>query len=164
MIINRSRLPMKHMLTIGLLPSVLKVGYYRWRGAKIGKGVKIGIGAVILSTDIEIGDGTTIAMATSITCVKLKIGKRTQIQSLVLIDAQEISIGNDVIISEVVSIRDINSVAFNRKLSCIIKFTFFHFRLLIHLSKWRLEKKVASELDPPFIHTVHTSLNSMVIQ
>jgi acetyltransferase-like isoleucine patch superfamily enzyme len=105
MIINRSRLPMKHMLTIGLLPSVLKVGYYRWRGAKIGKGVKIGIGAVILSADIEIGDGTTIAMATSISCEKLRIGKRTKIQSLVLIEAQEISIGNDVIISEVVSIR-----------------------------------------------------------
>jgi acetyltransferase-like isoleucine patch superfamily enzyme len=96
---------MKHMLTIGLLPSALKVGYYRWRGAKIGKGVKIGIGAVIVSNDIEIGDGTTIGMATSITCVKLKIGKRTQIRPFVLIDAREISIGNDVTISEVALIR-----------------------------------------------------------
>jgi acetyltransferase-like isoleucine patch superfamily enzyme len=105
MIINRSRLPIKQMLTIGLFPSALKVGYYRWRGAKIGKGVKIGIGAVILSNDIEIGDGTTIGMVTSITCVKLKIGKRTQIRPFVLIDAQEISIGNDVTISEVALIR-----------------------------------------------------------
>lgn len=107
MIINRSRLPIKHMLTIGLLPSALKVGYYRWRGAKIGKGVKIGIGAVILSNDIEIGDGTTIGMATSITCAKLKIGKRTKIRPLVLIDAREISIGNDVIISETALIRSL---------------------------------------------------------
>jgi acetyltransferase-like isoleucine patch superfamily enzyme len=89
------------MLTIGLLPSFLKVGYYRLRGAKIGKGVKIGIGTVILSKDIEIGDGTTIGMGTIVTCLKLKIGKRTNIRPLVLIDAQEISIGDDVNISEV---------------------------------------------------------------
>lgn len=105
MIINRSRLPIKHMLTIGLLPSALKVGYYRWRGARIGKGVKIGTGAVIQSDDIEIGDGSTIGIATSITCVKLKIGKRTQIRPLILMDAHDVSIGNDVTISEAVLIR-----------------------------------------------------------
>lgn len=107
MIINRSRLPITHMLTIGLLPSALKVGYYRWRGAKIGKGVKIGVGAVILSDDIEIGDGTTIGLAVSITCAKLKIGKRTKIRPLVLIDAREISMGNDVTVSETVLIRSL---------------------------------------------------------
>jgi acetyltransferase-like isoleucine patch superfamily enzyme len=105
MIINRSRLPIKHILTIGLLPSLLKVGYYRMRGAKIGKGVKIGIGAVILSNHIEIGDGTTIGMLTGITCAKFKVGKRTKIRSFVFIDAQDVSIGNDVTISEVVLIR-----------------------------------------------------------
>jgi len=105
MIVDRPRLPIKHMLTIGLLPSALKVGYYRWRGAKIGKGVKIGFGTVILANDIEIGDGTTISMFTSITCEKLKVGKRTNIRPLVLIDAQEVSIGNDAIISEVTLIR-----------------------------------------------------------
>jgi acetyltransferase-like isoleucine patch superfamily enzyme len=93
------------MLTIGLLPSALKVGYYRWRGAKIGKGVKIGFGTVILANDIEIGDGTTINMFTSIICEKLKVGKRTNIRPLVLIDAQEVSIGNDATISEVTLIR-----------------------------------------------------------
>ena len=105
MIIKRPRLPIKHILTVGLLPSVLKVGYYRLRGAKIGKGVKFGIGAVILSKDLEIGDETTIGMLTSITCGKLKIGKRTNIRSFVIIDAQEISIGNDATISEVALIR-----------------------------------------------------------
>ena len=93
------------MLTIGLLPSALKVGYYRWRGAKIGKGVIIGIGAVISSNDIEFGYGTTIGLLAIITCAKLKNGKRTIIRPFVLIDAQEISIGNDVTISEVGIIR-----------------------------------------------------------
>jgi acetyltransferase-like isoleucine patch superfamily enzyme len=105
MIIKLSRLPIKQMLTIGLLPSALKIGYYRLRGAKIGKGVKIGIGAVILSDEIEIGDGTTIGMLTSIACRKLKVGKRTIIRPFVIIDAGEISIGNDAIISEVALIR-----------------------------------------------------------
>ncbi len=107
MIINRPRLPIKHMLTIGLLPSALKVSYYRIRGASIGKGVKIGIGGVILSKQIEIGEGTTIGMFTSVTCEKLKIGKRTKIRPFVLLDAQEISLGNDVTISEVAMIRSL---------------------------------------------------------
>jgi acetyltransferase-like isoleucine patch superfamily enzyme len=93
------------MITIGLLPSVLKIAFYRWRGARIGKGVKIGLGAVILSEDIEIGDGTMIGMFACFVCEKLKIGKRTVIRSFVLVDAREISIGNDAIISEVALIR-----------------------------------------------------------
>jgi acetyltransferase-like isoleucine patch superfamily enzyme len=95
------------MLTIGLLPSALKVGYYRLRGAKIGKGVKIGLGTVILSDDIEISDNTTIGMGNIIKCKKLKIGKRTKIQAFVAIDAQDVSIGNDVTISEVALLRSL---------------------------------------------------------
>ncbi len=105
MIIDRPRLPIRQMVTIGLLPSPLKVAYYRWRGAKIGKGVSIGLAAVILADEAEIADGTTIGMGASIICAKLKIGKRTRIRPFVLINAQEVSIGNDVTISEVSLIR-----------------------------------------------------------
>lgn len=105
MIIKRHRLPMKSIFTIGLLPSVLKVMYYRWRGARIGRGVKIGIGSVIQSKEIEIDNDTSIGMFTSITCAKLTVGKRTIIRSLVFIDAQEVAIGNDVTISELALIR-----------------------------------------------------------
>jgi acetyltransferase-like isoleucine patch superfamily enzyme len=105
MLIKQSRFPIKHMLTIGLLPGFLKIGYYRWRGAKIGKGVKIGIGTVILSKDMEIGNETYIGMFTCIDCARLKIGKRTRIRSFVLIDAHEIIIGNDVTISELSILR-----------------------------------------------------------
>ena len=100
MIIDRSRLPIKHMLTFGLLPSALKVAWYRLRGARIGKKVKLGLGAVILSKDIEIGDGTRMGMAANITCERLRIGKRADINTFVVINAQEVSIGNDVTISE----------------------------------------------------------------
>jgi serine acetyltransferase len=88
MIKNRTRLPIKYMLTIGLLPSILKIGYYRLRGAKIGKGVKIGFGTVIRSKDIEIGNETSIGMFTNIDCEILKIGKRTKIRSFIFIEAQ----------------------------------------------------------------------------
>jgi acetyltransferase-like isoleucine patch superfamily enzyme len=107
MIIDRPRIPMRHLLTIGLLPSPLKVAYYRWRGARIGRGVRISLGAVIIADEVEIGDGTTISMGCSITCARLKIGKRTRIRSLVLIDAREVSIGDDVIISEVALIHSL---------------------------------------------------------
>lgn len=107
MIIDRPRIPILQLLTIGLLPSPLKVAYYRWRGARIGRGVHIGLGAVIIADKAEIGDGTTISMGCSITCARLKIGKRTRIRSFVLVDAQEVSIGDDVIISEVALIHSL---------------------------------------------------------
>ena len=106
MIVDKSRLPIFKMLTIGMLPSLLKLFWYRLRGARISPGVKISLGSVIsASHSVEIGADTTIGMFTSIDCKNLKIGKRTKIRSFVLIDAQEVIIGNDVIISETALIR-----------------------------------------------------------
>ncbi len=106
MIVDKSRLPIFKMLTIGMLPSPLKLFWYRLRGARISLGVKISLGSVISgSHSVEIGADTTIGMFTIIDCKKLKIGKRTKIRSFVLIDAQEVIIGDDVIISETALIR-----------------------------------------------------------
>jgi acetyltransferase-like isoleucine patch superfamily enzyme len=101
MIIERSRIPIKQIITIGLLPSPIKVWWYRLKGAKIGPGVKIGPGSVVIAKDkLEIGANTTIGMFSVVEGDTISIGKRVKIRSFAMVDARDIVIGSDVIISE----------------------------------------------------------------
>lgn len=97
-------IPMIKMATIGLLPSPLKIMYYKLTGAKIGKGVSIGLLSIINSKSIEIGDDTKIGSLSFITCKKLKIGKRVKINMMVAIETGEVSVDNDSTIMEQVVI------------------------------------------------------------
>ena len=47
MLIQKPRIPVKHVLLYGFLPSFLKVLVYRLKGYEIGKKVSFGFGAVI---------------------------------------------------------------------------------------------------------------------
>jgi acetyltransferase-like isoleucine patch superfamily enzyme len=105
-LIERSRLPISKMLSIGLLPSRLKIAYYRAKGARIGTGVKLGLGSIIFAKGgLEIGDNTSVGKFSIIDGSRVRIGKRTVVRSFVVIDAQEIIIGDDVVISETALIR-----------------------------------------------------------
>lgn len=97
-------IPLAQMLTVGILPSPLKVLYYRLRGAKIGRNVKLGMLSVINSPDIQIGDYTTIGFLTFINCKKITLGKRVKINSTVAIDTGEVFIDNDSVVMEQVVI------------------------------------------------------------
>ena len=60
MLIKNKRLPIKQLVLYGLLPSFLKKIIYRIMGYKIGKNVTIGLGSIILGTNVEIKDNTSI--------------------------------------------------------------------------------------------------------
>lgn len=109
MLIKQSRFPIKQMLTVGLLPSSLKIAYYRGRGAKIGRNVSIGPGAVIVAREIEIGDGTTIGFGTYFKARKVQIGRHARIGSATFIDAETVSIGEDAKINEQVFVGGLSS-------------------------------------------------------
>lgn len=96
--------PILKMATIGLLPSILKVNYYRATGAKIGKGVKIGLLSILDVKEIEIGDNTKIGPLTFIKCNKLKLGKRVKLNMMVAIETGEVEIGDDSTVMEQVII------------------------------------------------------------
>lgn len=96
--------PILKMATIGLLPSILKVNYYRATGAKIGKGVKIGLLSILDVKEIEIGDNTKIGPLTFIKCNKLKLGKRVKLNMMVAIETGEVEIGDDSTVMEQVVI------------------------------------------------------------
>jgi acetyltransferase-like isoleucine patch superfamily enzyme len=97
-------IPITKMLTIGMLPSVLKVAYYRMRGARIGRGVSIGLGTVINSDDLEIQDDASIGVLCFINARRLRIGRRVRLNMLVAADANEIEVGDDSVIMEQVVI------------------------------------------------------------
>lgn len=97
-------IPIAKMMTVGILPSPLKVLYYRLRGAKIGKKVKIGMFSVITAPYIEIGDYSKIGTLTFINCKKLVLGKRVKINTMSAIDTGDVFVDDDSIIMEQVVI------------------------------------------------------------
>jgi acetyltransferase-like isoleucine patch superfamily enzyme len=100
------RLPIRQILTVGLLPSPLKKLYYRGKGYRIGRGVRLGPGSVIdVSGPCEIGDETSFGALSIVSCESLRVGKRTQIRSLTILLVPHVTIGDDVIISETAIIR-----------------------------------------------------------
>ncbi len=70
-------------LVFALLPSALKVGVLRSKGAKIGRNVSIGFGTVILASDfskVRIGKFTRIGQFTIIACGSIDIGRYVRVQ------------------------------------------------------------------------------------
>lgn len=96
--------PMLQMALLGALPSPLKIAYYRWRGAKIGRNVKIGFFSVILADEIQLGDGVRVGALSFIACRKLTLGNRVRIGSMVAIETNEVKIGHDSAVMEQVVI------------------------------------------------------------
>ncbi len=88
------------MLTIGLMPSCLKILYYRFNGASIGKNVKIGLFSILDGKNIKIGNETKISMLCVVEGEIIRIGKRVKIGMIFIAQSREIYIGNDSIIGE----------------------------------------------------------------
>lgn len=94
-------IPIFKMATIGLLPSFLKVAWYRARGAQIGKRVKMAPFSVLSARSIEIGDDCSIGVLCFVNVQgKMKLGHRVSLNSMVAIDTGELEIGDDSVIME----------------------------------------------------------------
>lgn len=93
-------IPVAQMVIVGLLPSALKVAYYRARGAKIGARMRFGLFAVLICDRIEIGDDCRIGMLSFVRARRLRLGNRVTIGSMVAMDTGEVHIGHDAVIME----------------------------------------------------------------
>lgn len=96
--------PIMKMMTVGLLPSWMKVAYYRWKGATIGRNVSIGMFSVIKSESLEIGDGTKIGPLSFINAKRVQLGRRVRINMMVAVDTLDIAVDDDSTIMEQVVI------------------------------------------------------------
>jgi acetyltransferase-like isoleucine patch superfamily enzyme len=104
MLIKKERIPVVHILLIGLLPSVLKKLIYRLKGYQIGKNVSLSPGAVIIGKKVTILDGTKIGFFTIIRGKEIHIGRYVKIGSMSVIDTEKIFIDEDARINEQVYI------------------------------------------------------------
>ena len=98
--IKKQRIPILTMLTIGLLPSFLKVWYYRMRGSSIAPGVSIGPLSVLIAEHLEVGERTSIGFATILRGKEIKIRRHVQIGSMTFFDVERIFIDDDAKINE----------------------------------------------------------------
>jgi acetyltransferase-like isoleucine patch superfamily enzyme len=101
---NLFEMPLGKMATIGLLPSSLKIAYYRRKGAEIGEGVTIGPLSILDCKKILIGDHAEIGMANMIRANEFTLGRYSKLGMLVIIDTHKVVIGEEVTIQEQVYI------------------------------------------------------------
>ena len=99
--IRKKRLPLGHLALYGWLPSPIKVWAYRtFRGYKIGKGVKLAFGGVIVGRDVELGDGVEIGLLAMVMGRTIKIGRFSSVGTMSYVACERIQIGEDARIRE----------------------------------------------------------------
>jgi acetyltransferase-like isoleucine patch superfamily enzyme len=104
MLIKKTRIPVAHIVTIGMLPSFLKKVVYRMKGYKIASGVKLSFGSVVIGKDVEIGKNSSVGFLTIVRARKIKIGRFVKIGAMSAIDTELFSIDDDARINEQVYI------------------------------------------------------------
>ncbi|MFX1588008.1 MAG: hypothetical protein ACFFC1_07625 [Promethearchaeota archaeon] len=109
MIIKKDRIPITHIIFIGIFPSSIKKIIYKLKGYFIGKKVKIGFGSVIIGDKVNIGEGTKIGFLSVIRAKNIDIGRFVFIGSLTFMDAEQIVIGEDTRIREQVYVGGIQN-------------------------------------------------------
>jgi acetyltransferase-like isoleucine patch superfamily enzyme len=109
MLIKKNKIPILQILLIGFLPSPIKKAFYRFKGYKIGKGVSLGLGSVIIGKDVSIGDYSSLGMITVVRGNKIQINRFVTIGMLTMIDTESIFIDDDARINEKVIIGGIKN-------------------------------------------------------
>jgi acetyltransferase-like isoleucine patch superfamily enzyme len=99
--IRKKRLPLAHLALYGWLPSALKVWAYRtFRGYRIGAGVKMAMGAIVLGEDVEIADGVEIGLLAMVMGRSIRIGRFSSVGTMSYVSCERIVIGEDARIRE----------------------------------------------------------------
>jgi len=104
MLIRKSRIPIKEIILIGLLPSSLKKLIYKIRGYSIGRNVTLAIGSVVIGDSVTIGEGSEFGFLSIVRGKEIKIGRFVKIGSTTIIDTEKIYIDDDAKINEQVFI------------------------------------------------------------
>lgn len=104
MLIKKNRIPVIHIISIGILPSFIKKAVYKLMGYQIAKGVNLSLGSVIIGKNVSIGEKSSIGFFTIVRANTIKIGRYVKIGAMSAIDTELFSIGDDARINEQVYI------------------------------------------------------------
>lgn len=109
MLVKKTRIPVKHLVLIGMLPAFLKKAIYRMKGYKIAPGVKLSWGSVIIGKEVSIGKNTSIGFFTIVRANKINLGRYCKIGAMSAIDTEHFSMDDDARINEQVYIGGIKT-------------------------------------------------------
>ena len=109
MLTSKPRFPVRQVLLHGWWPSLLKLFFYRLKGYRIGRGVRLGFGTVILGTSVSVGDYVSIGFFTFVRGRVVRLGPHVQIGSLTVLDTPHLEIGEGTKINEQVFVGGLQS-------------------------------------------------------
>ena len=99
--IRKKRLPLSHLIAFGWMPSAMKVWAYRaMLGYRIGRGVRIAFGGVVVGGDVELGDHVEIGLLAVVMGRTVKIGRHSSVGTMSYVACERIEIGEDAKIRE----------------------------------------------------------------
>ncbi len=101
--------PIGKMIFPGLLPSFLKVLYYKMKGYTIGKNVKIGLLSIVDGKNVTLSNHSKIGMMSFVCGKKIFLGERAKINMMVAIEVPDFHLDNDSIIMEQVIVGGMES-------------------------------------------------------
>jgi acetyltransferase-like isoleucine patch superfamily enzyme len=104
MLIKSPRFPLKQIALYGWLPSALKIAIYRFQGYRIGQGVNLGFGSVVMGDSVSIGDHTSLGFFSFIRGRTISLGRHVQIGAATMIDTPHVEIGDGTKLNEQVFI------------------------------------------------------------
>ncbi len=100
-LVPRSRIPFRHLLCFGWLPSPLKIWAYRtFLGYRIGRRARIAFGGVIVGHDVVLGDHVEIGLLAVVQGRRIRIGRHSSVGTMSYIACEDIEIGEDARIRE----------------------------------------------------------------
>jgi len=85
----------------GWMPSALKAwAYRRFRGYRIGRGVRFSFGGVVVGRDVQLGDHVEIGLLAVVIGRSISIGRHSSIGTMSYVSCERIEIGEDARIRE----------------------------------------------------------------
>jgi acetyltransferase-like isoleucine patch superfamily enzyme len=99
--IPKKRIPIRHLLLFGWMPSPLKVWAYRHLlGYRIGRGVRIELGGAVVGKDVMLEDHVEIGLLAVVTGRTIRIGRHSSVGTMSYVSCERITIGEDARIRE----------------------------------------------------------------
>jgi acetyltransferase-like isoleucine patch superfamily enzyme len=100
-LLPKTRIPWRHLVLFGWLPSPLKVLAYRLLlGYRIGRRVRISFGGVVIGKQVELGDHVEIGFLAVVQGETIRIGRHSSVGTFSYLSCNVIEIGEDAKIRE----------------------------------------------------------------
>jgi acetyltransferase-like isoleucine patch superfamily enzyme len=99
--IPKKRIPFRHLLIFGWMPSRLKVWAYRYLlGYRIGRGVRIEFGGIVVGENVSLGDHVEIGLLAVVMGRRIEIGRYSSVGTMSYVACERITLGEDARIRE----------------------------------------------------------------